>query len=159
MDRVRFGRALGKGARLAARTAVEAVEAASAPTPKPRSAPIHGNEKKVDGETIPPSRSARTVGTVIPPVASRVGPAARVAGSRFVGPLRNASRALWLELTGSFFSLFALSFGLGAWRDRTGASSAATVMERHRFEAFVLLSAVFAYFAVSSFVRARKRSA
>jgi hypothetical protein len=71
-------------------------------------------------------------------------------------PLKRASRALWYELTGSFFALFALSFGAAMWKTRANAVSAISD-ERHRFYAFCVLTLLFGYFSVSSFLRARKR--
>ena len=73
-----------------------------------------------------------------------------------LAPVREASRALWHELTGSFFALFAFSFGVGVWHTRADAWSSIP-MERHRFIAFCVMTLLFGYFSVSSFVRARKR--
>ena len=73
-----------------------------------------------------------------------------------LAPMRNASRALWHEVTGSFFALFALSFAAGTWHSRALAVSAISA-ERHRFDAFCVLALLFAYFSVSSFLRARRR--
>jgi hypothetical protein len=70
-------------------------------------------------------------------------------------PLKRASRALWHELTGSFFALFALSFAAATWKTRHNAMSA-IADDRHRFYAFCVLALLFGYFSVSSFVRARR---
>jgi Na+-transporting NADH:ubiquinone oxidoreductase subunit NqrB len=70
-------------------------------------------------------------------------------------PLRRASRALWHELTGSFFALFAFSFSLGVWHSRANALSSLPA-DRHRFYGVCALALLFGYFAVSSFVRARR---
>jgi hypothetical protein len=151
MDRVRFGRALGMGARAAARTAMEAVDAATAPSPAP------SRSQNASQATSRPVSASRP--TVLPPIgaaAARVMPAARAAASGVSGPFRTASRALWHELTGSFFALFALSFVVGAWHTRASAVSAIP-NERYRFYAFCALALLFAYFSVSSFVRARRR--
>lgn len=71
-------------------------------------------------------------------------------------PLKRASRALWYELTGSFFALFTLSFATATWKTRTNAMSVIPD-DRHRFYAFCALTLLFGYFSVSSFLRARKR--
>ena len=145
MDRVRLGRVLGKGARLAARTAMEAVDAASAPSPSqpaqpyPRTATVEVSKKT--------GRAAFT--------AAPLRPALDAARAGVTAPLRRASRELWHELTGSFFALFALSFCVGLWHSRANVFSSVPI-ERHRFYAFCVLALLFVYFAVSSFVRARR---
>ena len=82
-------------------------------------------------------------------------PAARAAGVGVLAPLQRASRALWHELTGSFFALFAFSFGVSAWHNRAEAFSALPA-DRHRFLGFCLMTLLFLYFSVSSFLRAKK---
>ena len=84
-------------------------------------------------------------------------PAAKAASAGVMAPLRQASRALWHELTGSFFALFALTFAVGVWHTRANLWSSVPAA-RHRFVAFCLLTLLFLYFSVSSFTRARKRS-
>ena len=160
MDRERLGRVLGRGARMAARTAFEAVDAATS------TAPVQASRRSA---TVAPAASARpgpqpakasrsTAPSVTILEAAPLIRAAKAAGKGFASPLRRASRALWLELTGCFFALFAFSFGLGVWHTRLEAFSSLPV-ERHRFAAFCLLTFLFAYFSVSSFMRARRVSA
>ncbi|MGI4853211.1 MAG: hypothetical protein ACRYF4_04075 [Janthinobacterium lividum] len=165
MDRVRLGRVLGKGARLAARTAMEAVDAATADAPangvptQPGRSASTGNRLR-QPEILKPasfprasaSSAARTPSMVIP---TTLLPAARAAGAGVLTPFRRASRALWHELTGSFFALFAFSFAVGAWHHRAGAFSTLAA-DRRRLLVFCLLALLFVYFSVSSFLRARK---
>ncbi len=66
-----------------------------------------------------------------------------------------ASRALWHELTGSFFALFALSFTLAMWKTRQTAVSTVPG-DRYHFYAYCALALLFGYFSVSSFLRARR---
>lgn len=161
MDRERLGRVLGRGARLAARTAFEAVDAAtSAPPAQPdRRTPTVAVQPATSPR--PTSQTAKTNRATAPTVmtleAVPLVRAAKAAGKGFASPLRRASSALWLELTGCFFALFALSFGLGVWHTRVEALSPLPA-ERHRFAAFCLLTLLFAYFSVSSFVRAKRVS-
>ena len=82
--------------------------------------------------------------------------AASVAKASFASPLKAASRALWHEVTGSFFALFAVSFTIAVWHTRANAISAVP-NDRYRFYGFCALALLFAYFSVSSFLRARKR--
>jgi hypothetical protein len=74
------------------------------------------------------------------------------------GRVSRLSGVLWLEFTGVFFGIFAL-FGLGAmWRLREDWHATATNEVAHRsFIGAVAMAAVFGYFCVSSFVRARRR--
>ena len=151
MDRERFGRALGKGARIAARTALEAVDAAAAPSPPPRPAqPVNA----AAGAVEPPSRTTPLERAAT--VRQNLRSATRGARAGAFTPLRHASRALWHELTGSFFALFALSFALGVWHTRGSAYSALRT-DRIRFDIFCILAALFTWFSVSSFMRARRR--
>lgn len=125
---------------MAARTALEAADAATAPSP---TAP------PVLRATPEPAR--RTVY-----VPGNLRSATRAAGAGALAPLRQASRALWHELTGSFFALFALSFGLGAWHTRSNLFSTLP-SDRYRFFAFCGLALLFAWFSISNFIRARRR--
>jgi hypothetical protein len=154
MDRVRFGRVLGKGARMAARTAMEAVEAATAPDPNPQILPPAAAQRNIRR----PASQARPIAQPQAQVlASRVAPAARAAAAGITTPFRRASRALWHELTGSFFALFAVSFAAGVWHTRADAFSAIP-NDRYRFYAFGAFALLFAYFSISSFLRARNRN-
>ena len=144
---------------MAARTAMEAVEAATAPDPNPQIIPPTAAQRNTGG--TPPRRPASQAQPQIvaqPQVfASRVAPAARAAAAGITTPLRKASRALWHELTGSFFALFAFSFAAGAWHTRAEALSAIP-NDRYRFYAFGGFALLFAYFSISSFLHARNRS-
>jgi hypothetical protein len=61
---------------------------------------------------------------------------------------------VWLEVTGSFFLLFALAFARALWSIGASWSHAE---DRPRFLFVFALMAVFFYLGVSSFWRARKR--
>lgn len=83
-----------------------------------------------------------------------------VAAARSVGKATaRVTRILWLEVTGLFFAVFAL-MGVGAaWRQwdkiRTGQSSA----PMSHVGVALAFSAMFVYFSLSSFWRARRESA
>jgi len=62
---------------------------------------------------------------------------------------------LWLEVVGVFFGLFALFALAGVWRLR-GEWHSAAAGHRQLLGALAML-ALFGYFTVSSFVRARRR--
>ena len=151
MDRVRFGRALGYGARHAAKSLVKAAEAATSPNPSSAS----------------PTRSARQTASPLPRVAGRIVQAqqsavvaqkhARTLGRSVWSPLARFSGVLWLQVTGTFFTLLALFLSQGLWKERATArlpigSHAAAMFYMH-----ALAFSVFTYFAISNFVRAHLR--
>ena len=80
-------------------------------------------------------------------------------GEAVWGPFVKLSGALWLELTGVFFGVFAVFAGSGAWKMRAALFETATNHDAHvRFLVSVAMTALFGYFCVSSFVRANRRS-
>ena len=137
MDSVRFGRALGIGARLAAKTLVKAAEAATAPNPSP---------------TKPqPKRPA-----VTPAAISRGAQGFR---KGFFGTAGHLSAVLWLEVTGFIFGIFSAAFAGYAFTHRAALHTAtATPEDVHRLYAFTAVAIMFGYFAITSFLKARKRT-
>jgi hypothetical protein len=184
MDRVRFGRALGYGARQAVKTLVAAADAATADSPSsnPPSVPVGSSgAAKVRGATLvereaprpasPPAAAngaARAGAKTGPPTARKpanardlrkgVGRGAKRFGEAVWGPVVRLSGVLWLEVTGVFFGVFALSAGMAVWRLHGDWHTTATNAAGHRSLMFALaMLLVFGYFCVSSFSRAKKR--
>jgi hypothetical protein len=167
MDSVRFGRALGIGARVAAKTLATAVDAATSPNPSAAGKTKDGAEAPA---TDPPLAAGKAQSSRVRQQAAKTTAQVRQTSAglkegskRFResvgGPLARLSVALWLELTGVFFGIFAVFATGGAWKLRgalwgTGANHDA----RGRFLGAVLMAAVFGYFCVSSFVKANRRS-
>jgi hypothetical protein len=157
MDSVRFGRALGIGTRLAAKTLAEAVDAAIAPNPSAKA-----------GTAAPATRTEAVgakAGQQVRRTAAQVkqsGRGLKQGGKRFwetvAEPFVRLSGVLWLEVTGVFFGLFALSAGMGMWKQR-GSFHAASGNHDARVHFFLLagVTVVFGYFFVSSFVKAHLR--
>ncbi len=164
MDSVRFGRALGVGARAAAKTLVTAVDAATAPNPS-ASAKTNQSAKEaaVPGRSEGPGvrlgqQTARTAAQVL-----QTGQGLKQGGKRFGeavgGRFVRLSGALWLELTGVFFGIFALSAAAGAWRMRAALHDTGANHDAHvRLLISAAMAAVFGYFCVSSFVKANRRT-
>lgn len=170
MDSVRFGRVLGKGARAMAQTVVGAVDAASAPNPSARRPEVTGTEQPArvtpgkaaaeatrEGVARPAERAARASVSV-----RETGRGLRRGGKQFGeavwGPVVKLSGVLWLEVTGVFFGLFAMSAGVTAWRWREAWRPAAGDGGAHNHLLVAAgLTALFGYFCVSSFVRASRR--
>ena len=176
MDSVRFGRALGFGARSAAKALITAVDAASSPNP---STPPQPAAKPT------PQPAAPQAATVQPSAPSRpVQAAARTAARATVQVQRNVRQArtgvaqggkrfgtsvwrpfvklsgvLWLEMTGSFFALFALFAAQSTWAHRADLHQTALNHTAHQhFLVSCGATLVFLYFSVTSFLKARRRS-
>lgn len=149
MDRVRFGRALGQGAREAAKALVKAADAAAAPNPRP-AAPK------------PVTKDARPAGAVLADHVQRAQVTRanmKRGGRRFSkavwAPMARAGSVLWLEVTGVLFGMFAVAAGAAVWRDRGNFLAGGNAGQHAWFAAAML--AVFAYFTISSYVKAAKR--
>ncbi len=147
MDRVKFGRALGYGARHAAKTLVQAAEAASAPNPASDTRP---------GAARPASTPSPAATRRIPDVQT-VRTAGKQAKSSLVAPVVRFSSVVWLQVTGVFFGLVAFTMGMAAWRARAGFHAAANSTEAMKVYAYVAVCALFTYFTMSSFLRAARR--
>ena len=151
MDRVKFGRALGYGARHAAKTLMQAADAASAPNPRP-SQPLSparpvatpsGPEEPGGPRRIPDAQTVRAAG--------------RQAKSSLVTPVVRFSSVVWLQVTGVFFALVAFTMGAAAWRAWTAFHAGANSHGAMKMSAYIAVCALFTYFTVSSFVRAARR--
>jgi hypothetical protein len=145
MDRVRFGRALGYGARHAAKTLLQAADAATTPAPTRPGTPREP-ATQVDRVAEKVVQTQRTV-------AATKQHAGRLGRSVWT-PVARFSSVVWLQVTGLFFALIAMFLAQGAWRERAAwhlplGSHAAT-----KFYLLAVAFAAFAYFSVSNFVRA-----
>ena len=172
MDSVRFGRALGVGARAAAKTLVTAVDAAKAPNPSaPATKPAqNGTRTSAPVRTEQRAQTAQPSSTRVAQQAARKATQARQTGQGLVRGSKRFGEAVWtpfvklsgvlgLELAGVFFGVFAL-FGAGwAWKLRGDWHETAANHDAHvRFLVCAAMAVVFGYFLVSSFVRASRRS-
>ena len=209
MDRVRFGRALGYGARHAAKSLVQAVDAAAAtrpvssappsgsPAPRPgspaeaRTEASFGRDETTAGADPKAQAAGRpaqaTTGVFSSAAAASFRQAAgnshaalndtyqaggsshQVAGARhravraghlhrsLWSPLARFSRVVWLQVTGTFFTLIALFLSQGLWKQRGALHLPVLSPEAEKLYLHAAAFAIFAYFAVSSFVRAHLR--
>jgi len=158
MDKVRLGRALGYGARHAAKTLAKVVDAASAPGVAGTSAaaPRAANPEA----PRPMAEATRTVmeaHQAVQQARSQVRGAAKTAGRSVLAPVAKFSSVLWLEVTGTFFTLIALFVGQGAWKLRSAFRLSPATHEAQRLYLHTAVFLLFVYFAVSSFLRARRR--
>jgi hypothetical protein len=148
MDKVRFGRALGTGAREAAKALIKAADAATAPDPSP-SLKQRPAAQVVETPVQVAAPRARVTKAGLKQGSKRFGEAAW-------GPVAKAGGVLWLEVTGVLFGLFAVAAGIAVWQDR-GNFRVGGAAEHHAWVALGML-VVFGYFTVSSYVRAARRS-
>lgn len=109
------------------------------------------------------SRKAVVAAQVATRVATRAARRSRLLGAAWNGirttavSLGRVLHRIWLEITGVFFLIFAVAGGAASWREyplyRTGHADLLHLL------APLLFSALFAWFGVTSFWRARRRSA
>ncbi len=158
MDSVRFGRALGIGTRLAAKTLVSAVDAAKAPNPAGAGGDAGG---RVAAPPTLGQKAVRTVTQTTVQVKQRRQEVVR--GSKKFGeavwsPFVRLGGVLWLELTGVFFGLFAVTAGVGVWKQRAEWRGAAAQPAAHGHLLMLGgMAVMFGYFCLTSFVKARRR--
>jgi hypothetical protein len=144
MDRVRLGRALGYGARHAAKTLTSAVDAATSPNPNP----------------TPKTARAHPVVQVVETVrqVSQAKAHAKTAAKKsLLAPVKQFSSVVMLQVTGTFFALFTMVMGDAVWRHHNDFLGAAGAGNTVKVYASLLLGLVFAYYTVSNFVKAARR--
>jgi hypothetical protein len=165
MDSVRFGRALGIGARAAAKTLVTAVDAATAPNPsappaKTTRTTTHPKEASTEAQSA--ETKAKASGVRLGQQAVRktaqvkqTGKGLKQGGKRFGeavwGPFVKLSGVLWLEVTGVFFGIFAVFAVGGTWKMAMNHDAPSHLLGT------AAMAGLFGYFCVSSFVRASRR--
>ncbi len=172
MDSVRFGRALGIGARSAAKALAGAADAATAPNPSPakprppaptpasRPVPIPtpASASPSNGPIATAARTAAHATIQARKTSEGVARGSKRFGEAVWRPFVKISGVLWLEITGSFFGLFTLFAGQAAWTHREDLYASTTNHEaRVHAIVFLAMTLVFGYFCLSSFLRARRR--
>jgi hypothetical protein len=160
MDSVRFGRALGVGARAAAKTLVTAADAATSPNPSAGVKPTENpTETKASATGARLGTQAARTTTQIRQTRAGLAQGSKRFGEAVWGPFVKLSGVLWLEFTGVFFGIFALFAATGAWKMRGDLHETVANHDGHvHFLLSVLMAVLFGYFFVSSFVRAHRRS-
>jgi hypothetical protein len=165
MDSVRFGRALGMGARHATKALMEAADAAASPDPSPKCAPSAGPSAPQSTAPQKPMTQAASLGQKAARTTAQVRQTTEgiSRGSKqfrgaIWGPLVKLSGVLWLELSGVFFGLFLLTALTNAWKLRASVHDNGINHELHEHFLWSLaMAAVFGYFCLSSFVKASRR--
>jgi hypothetical protein len=165
MDKVRFGRALGYGARHAAKALTQAVDAATTPsassaarppaTEPPRPARPVSQTVADAGRSV--FEAHRTVQQSRSQATSQIRNAAKIAGKSALAPVAKFSSVLWLEVTGTFFGLIAFVMGEAVYKLRASFHLPPSAPDAQKLYLYIAMFLVFLYFTVSSFVRASRR--
>jgi hypothetical protein len=148
-----IGRRFGIGVRVVGRIAKERMDDAPAKASAGKSSTAKGN----NSPAAAPAWSAQTATNARIQTGRAAGKTARAAGRGVAGFLRPFGRIggiLWLEVTGFFFGLFAAFFATTLWRSRTDYAQGP---HHQQFLIAAVLTLVFGYLSVSSFLRARRR--
>ena len=158
MDSVRFGRALGVGARAAAKTLVTAVDAATSPNPSGTTAGAQPKSAaRPDAATVATQQVAKAAAQALQ-TTEGLARGSKQLGDSVWRPFVKLSGVLWLEFTGVFFGIFAAFAASGAWKLWGDLHETATNHDTHMH---LLLAAgmavLFGYFCVSSFVKASRK--
>ena len=130
MEPKKVGRTLGIGVRVASNMLRQRVEQATASKPAP---PM----RKLGSRAATARRGARAF------------------LQAFLGPFTHAGSVLWLEITGLFFALFALFFVQSGYRVRSAWRQGP---EHTHLLLYAAMAIAFAWFSVSSFTRAYRKS-
>lgn len=165
MDSVRFGRALGVGARAAAKTLLTAADAAASPNPSAKKPTAEASSKPTAPRTpVAVSSAAAAVEQVARTAAqARQVTTGVTQGGRRLGdsvwrPFVKLSGVLWLEFTGVFFGIFAAYAVSGAWKLRAEWRETPANHDMHmHFLMATGMALLFGYFCLSSFMRASRR--
>jgi hypothetical protein len=151
MKAERFGRVLGIGLRVAGRMVGAHLAGPQQPGSHQTSAPRRvGSASISTGPAQSPAQQAARTAANIGRGAAQVSTAAARGAGGFLKPFKRVGGILWLEVTGTFFLLFALVFGGYAWQSWKTHTMKSV-------ELSVAVAAVFLYLGLSSFWRARRR--
>jgi hypothetical protein len=143
-----IGRALGIGVRVAGRIAGQRIASSAQPAASAARFNIDsvGAQSAVAASTIQAQSQAQTDSH------SAVHNSGSLSSgiSGFLRPFRRVGGIVWLEVTGSFFLLFAAIFALRIWQNWSGISGISR-------DFAIGAAIVFLYLGITSFWRARRR--
>lgn len=154
MDKVRFGRALGYGARHTAKALYRAVDAARAPG-EAQPAQARPTEARPTVQSPRPTAAASVETARVG--AKQVQAQAKHLGKSVWTPVARFSSVLWLQVTGSVYAVIALAMGQAVWTHRADLHLSVHSSAGQREFLLLGIFVLFAYFALSSFVRAARR--
>jgi len=139
-----IGRALGIGVRIAGRIAGRRIMGTARPA---ASAPHVNGQSIASANRVAQVQSQARAAASIAAQTSR-GVSKGIGG--FLRPFRRVGGIVWLEVTGTFFLLFAALFALRLWQSWSGIGQISRDLS-------ICAAVVFLYLGVTSFWRARHR--
>ena len=140
---------MGYGARHAAKTLMQAADAATTSAPARPGA----SRETAAGGGAQVDRVAEKVAQTQRTVAATKQHAGKLGRSVWT-PVARFSSVVWLQVTGLFFALIAMFLAQGAWKERAAWRLPMGSHEATKFWVLAVAFAAFAYFSVSNFVRA-----
>ncbi len=158
VEYVKLGRKLGIGTRVAAKIlrdrAQNASGNASGNASRNASSPARGvpAQRQERAEPVPAAKQAAPR-VVARNVTRGVAQGSRGFGRGFWKPFAHAARALWHEVTGVFFAIFAVFFAQNVWRARSAWRSGP---QHEHFAVYLICTVLFVYFSISAFVSSRR---
>jgi hypothetical protein len=145
-----IGRALGIGVRVAGRIAGQRIASAAQPAASAPRVDINSVRAQsavaASGSTIRAQSQAQCVGDIAAQTSRGI--SSGIGG--FLRPFRRIGGIVWLEVTGSFFLLFAAVFALRLWQNWSGIGGISR-------DFAIGAAVVFLYLGISSFWRARRK--
>jgi hypothetical protein len=135
-----LGRKFGIGIRIASKKLLDRAAQGSPPSPA--------------ADVSRPAHQAMPQSQVYAARGKAVAKGSRKFGEALWKPFAHASSVLWLEVTGLFFGIFALFFGVNTYKLRY---EWAVGPDHQRFLVYTVVTLIFGYFTFSSFYRARKK--
>jgi hypothetical protein len=147
-----IGRALGISVRVAGRIAGQRIAAAAQPAASapPSSLRLDINSVRAQSAVAGSKMRAQSQAQSASHIASQTSRGISSGISGFLRPFRRIGGIVWLEVTGSFFLLFAAVFALRLWQNWSGISGISRDLA-------IGAALVFLYLGVTSFWRARHR--
>jgi hypothetical protein len=149
---------LGYGARHAVKTLSSAVDAATTANPNP--APPRARTPS----SVTPASAVNTVAEAYRTVDNAKRQMRQTAKREAIGvgrsmfaPIKTFSSVIWLQVTGTFFALFAAFMGEGVWKLRSNFKAPLSSPEAHKLYFHLIVFLGFSYFTISNFVRASRR--
>jgi hypothetical protein len=153
-----IGRALGISVRVAGRIAGQRIAAAAQPAPTApgsvnRSANRSANPVDINSvrtQSADPATRAQSQAQTASRTAAQTTRGLNAGISGFLRPFSRIGGIVWLEVTGSFFLLFAAVFALRLWQNWSGIGAISR-------DFAIGAAVVFLYLGVTSFWRARRK--
>ena len=149
MDSGRIGKALGIGTRVFSKAVVHAME---------QTAEKSANTARAQAAAAKAAPVVRDAAKQTAASTTATAKRAMRFGEAIWGPFVHLSGVVWLEAMGVLFAFVALFFSQSLWKHRTDIFLPPTDVLFQHYLVYIGSTGLFVYFAVSSFVRAERKS-